>query len=98
MRRALLGHERGSGKHKRHGMNVQFLADSAGRLVWASPALPSAMHDLTATRTVGLIDALTSNNVMTFADKGYHSLSPFHREYLNQTRSTAPARPIWPSF
>ncbi len=29
------------------------------------------MHDLTAARTVGLIDALTSNNVMTFADKSY---------------------------
>lgn len=29
-----------SGKHKRHGMNVQVVADPAGRLVWASPALP----------------------------------------------------------
>ena len=26
-----------SGKHKRHGVNVQVLADPAGRLVWASP-------------------------------------------------------------
>ncbi|MFI6744347.1 transposase family protein, partial [Nonomuraea sp. NPDC050451] len=25
-----------SGKHKQHGMNVQLLADPAGRLVWAS--------------------------------------------------------------
>lgn len=30
-----------SGKHKRHGVNVQFIADAAGRLVWASPALPA---------------------------------------------------------
>ena len=29
-----------SGKHKRHGLNVQVLADPAGRLIWASPALP----------------------------------------------------------
>lgn len=35
-----------SGKHKRHGVNVQVLADPAGRLVWASPALPGARHDM----------------------------------------------------
>jgi len=42
------GHDRAfcSGKHKRHGVNVQVLADPAGRLVWASPALPGARHDL----------------------------------------------------
>ena len=28
-----------SGKHKRHGMNVQVLADPLGQLIWASPAL-----------------------------------------------------------
>ncbi|WP_347876999.1 transposase family protein [Micromonospora sp. KC606] len=57
------------GKHKRHGVTVQVVADPAGRLVWVSPALPGAVHDLTAERTVGLVDALTSGNVMTFADK-----------------------------
>ncbi|GAA3144155.1 hypothetical protein GCM10010466_39070 [Planomonospora alba] len=34
----------------RHGANVQFLADPASRLVWVSPALPGAVHDLTAAR------------------------------------------------
>lgn len=37
-----------SGKHKRHGQNVQGLTDPFGRLLWASPALPGATHDLTA--------------------------------------------------
>ncbi|WP_040924376.1 IS5/IS1182 family transposase, partial [Saccharomonospora iraqiensis] len=37
-----------SGKHKRHGVNVQVLADPAGRLIWASPALPGARHDMGA--------------------------------------------------
>jgi DDE superfamily endonuclease len=73
-----------SGKHKRHGVNVQVLADAAGRLVWASPALPGATHDLTAARDHGLIDALSSANVMTFADKGYQGAggsvrTPFKR-------------------
>ena len=40
-----------SGKHKRHGLNVQVLTDPAGRLIWASPALPGSVHDLTAART-----------------------------------------------
>jgi hypothetical protein len=82
-----------SGKHKCHGMNVQILADPAGRLVWASPALPGATHDLTAARTVGLIDALTSADVATFADKGYQGAggsirTPFkrhrHRPWLSR--------------
>ncbi|MER5333771.1 transposase family protein [Micromonospora sp. NPDC002717] len=73
-----------SGKHQRHGVNVQVIADAAGRLVWASPALPGAVHDLTAARTHGIIEALTSANVMTFADKGYQGArgsvrTPFKR-------------------
>lgn len=73
-----------SGKHKQHGMNVQLLADPVGRLVWASPALPGATHDVTAARMVGLIDALTSAGVKTFADKGYQGAggtirTPFKR-------------------
>lgn len=28
------------GKHRKHGMNVQVIADPLGRLLWASPALP----------------------------------------------------------
>ncbi|GIE70825.1 transposase family protein [Actinoplanes palleronii] len=60
-----------SGKHKRHGVNVQVIADAAGRLIWASAALPGRTHDLSAARQLGIIDALTSADVMTFADKGY---------------------------
>jgi hypothetical protein len=60
-----------SGKHRRHGMNIQVIADPAGRLIWASAALPGAAHDLTAARTHGIIDALTRANVLTFADKAY---------------------------
>ncbi|WP_157441547.1 transposase family protein, partial [Actinoplanes awajinensis] len=39
-----------SGKHKRHGVNVQVIADAAGRLIWASAALPGRTHDLSAAR------------------------------------------------
>ncbi|BCJ51835.1 IS5 family transposase [Actinoplanes sp. NBRC 14428] len=73
-----------SGKHRRHGMNVQVITDAAGRLVWASPALPGSTHDLTAARSHDIIDALTSTEVMTFADKAYQGAggavrAPFKR-------------------
>ncbi len=60
-----------SGKHKKHGMNVQVLTDPFGRLLWASPALPGAVHDIKAARTHGIIDALTAAGVRCWADKGY---------------------------
>jgi hypothetical protein len=60
-----------SGKHKRHGMNVQVPADPFGRLLWASPALPGAVHDVRAAREHGIIDALNQADVPCWADKGY---------------------------
>lgn len=60
-----------SDKHKKHGMNVQVLADPLGRLIWASPALPGAVHNIRAARTHGIIDALAGEDVPRWADKGY---------------------------
>ncbi|MEV5160794.1 transposase family protein, partial [Streptomyces sp. NPDC053728] len=58
-----------SGKKKHHGMNVQVLADPAGRLIWASDALPGAVHDLTAARTHGIPAALAAADIKCWADK-----------------------------
>jgi DDE superfamily endonuclease/Helix-turn-helix of DDE superfamily endonuclease len=60
-----------SGKHKKHGMNVQVLADPSGRLLWASPALPGAVHDVRAAREHGIINALAQAGITCWADKGY---------------------------
>lgn len=65
-----------SGKHRKHGMNVQVLADPFGELLWASPALPGAVHDITAARTHGIIAALTAADVPCWADKGYQGAGP----------------------
>ncbi|WP_330352024.1 transposase family protein [Streptomyces chartreusis] len=62
-----------SGKHKRHGMNVQVLTDPFGRLLWVSPALPGSTHDLTAARQHGIIEALTEAGLRCWADKAYQS-------------------------
>jgi len=60
-----------SGKQKRHGVNVQVLADPAGRLIWTSPALPGARHDMGAAREHGLLDALEHAGVRVIADSAY---------------------------
>ncbi len=65
-----------SGKHKTHGVNVQVIADPAGRLIWVSPALPGARHDLGAAREHGLIDALTAADLRVLADRGYQGAGP----------------------
>ncbi|NEW71102.1 transposase family protein [Streptomyces rhizosphaericus] len=60
-----------SGKHKKHGMNVQVLADPSGRLLRASPVLPGAVHDVRAAREHGIIATLAEAGVTCWADKGY---------------------------
>ena len=65
-----------SGKHKCHGVNVQVLADPAGRLIWASPALPGARHDMGAAREHGILDALDDAGVQVVADTGYQGAGP----------------------
>lgn len=39
-----------SGKHRRHGVNVQTICAPDGRLLWASAALPGKVNDITAAR------------------------------------------------
>ena len=34
-----------SGKHKKHGMNLQVIADPGGDVLWVSGALPGSVHD-----------------------------------------------------
>jgi len=78
-----------SGKHKRHGMNVQVLTDPFGRLLWASPALPGSTHDLTAARQHGIIEALADESIKCWADKAYQGAGgpvqvPFRGRRLKQ--------------
>ena len=34
-----------SGKHKKHGMNLQVIASPRGDILWVSGALPGSVHD-----------------------------------------------------
>ncbi|GAA3464255.1 transposase family protein [Saccharothrix longispora] len=82
-----------SGKHKRHGMNVQVLADPAGRLIWTSPALPGSAHDLTAARTHGIINALTAADIPCWADKAYRGAGgPIRVPYRGKWHNLSPGQ------
>ena len=60
-----------SGKHKRHGMNLQVIAGPCGDIVWVSGALPGAVHDMKAQWIWGVLAELEAAGLATLADKGY---------------------------
>ena len=61
-----------SGKHRKHGMNLQVIASPQGETLWVSGALPGAVHDLTAARIWGILRRLAAAGLIVLADKGYH--------------------------
>jgi hypothetical protein len=75
-----------SGKHKAHGVNVQVIADPAGRLIWASPALPGARHDAGAATEHGIPTALAQAGVTAYADSAYHGVGPTIRAPFRRSR------------
>jgi hypothetical protein len=60
-----------SGKHHRHGMNLQVIATPDGDILWMSGPLPGAVHDLTAARIWGIVRHLAASGLIVLADKGY---------------------------
>jgi hypothetical protein len=61
-----------SGKHRRHGMNLQVISALDGEILWVSGPLPDTVHDLTAVRIWGIICELAAAGLITLANKGYH--------------------------
>jgi hypothetical protein len=71
-----------SGKHRRHGMNLQVISSPQGEIWWVSGLLPGAVHDLTAARIWGIVRELQAAGLIVLADKGYigagdHVLTPY---------------------
>jgi hypothetical protein len=71
-----------SGKHHRHGMNLQVISSPAGTILRVSGPLPGSVHDLTAARTWGIVREFAAAGLITLADKahisaGEHVLTPY---------------------
>lgn len=62
-----------SGKHHRHGGNVQILTDPTGFPIWTSPVSPGSTHDLTAARehVLPALYPAAAHGLKTLTDKGY---------------------------
>jgi hypothetical protein len=60
-----------SGKHRKHGMNLQVIASPGGDILWVSGALPGAVHDKNAEWIWGVLAELEAAGLVTVADKGY---------------------------
>jgi hypothetical protein len=64
-----------SGKHKKHGMNLQVIASPGGEILWVSGALPGSVHDKRAEWIWGVLDELEKAGLVALADKGYQGSS-----------------------
>ena len=62
-----------SGKHKRHGGNIQVLTGPTGYPEWVSPVEPGSTHDITAARIHALpaLYPAAAAGLPTLTDKGY---------------------------
>jgi hypothetical protein len=60
-----------SGKHKKHGMNLQVIASPDGDILWVSGTLPGSVHDTKAQWIWGVLEELEAASLVTLADKGY---------------------------
>jgi hypothetical protein len=61
-----------SGKHKRHGGNIQVLCDPTGYPVWVGDVEPGSTHDITAARLHALpaLYPAAKAGLRTLTDKG----------------------------
>jgi DDE superfamily endonuclease/Helix-turn-helix of DDE superfamily endonuclease len=59
-----------SGKHRRHGMNVQVVTDVHGRVLWVSPGHPGSWHDKRCFDATWLSELATLAG-SAVADSGY---------------------------
>ena len=82
-----------SGKHKKHGMNLQVIASPAGDILWVSGALPGSVHDKNAEWIWGVLAELEAVGLVTLADKGYqgaaHAKIPYRGKNKPESRKEA---------
>ena len=65
-----------SGKHRKHGVNLQVIASPDGTILWVSGDLPGATHDTAAARIWNILAALRDAGLIALGDKGYHGFDP----------------------
>ena len=82
-----------SGKHKKHGMNLQVIASPDGDVLWVSGALPGSVHDKKAEWLWGVLAELEAAGLVTLADKGYQGLRSRRSRTRGRTSPSPRNRP-----
>jgi DDE superfamily endonuclease len=75
-----------SGKHKKHGMNLQVIASPDGDILWVSGALPGSVHDKKAEWVWGVLAELEAAGLVTLADKGYQGAAHAKLPYRGKNK------------
>jgi len=82
-----------SGKHHKHGMNLQVIASPGGDILWVSGALPGSVHDKKAEWIWGVLAELEAAGLVTLADKGYrgstHAKIPYQGKNKPESQKAA---------
>src|SRR5258708_2386607 len=82
-----------SGKHRKHGMNLQVIASPDGDIVWVSGALPGSVHDKKAEWIWGVLAELDAAGLIVLADNGYqgaaHAKVPYKGKNKPQSQKDA---------
>jgi hypothetical protein len=78
-----------SGKHRKHGMNLQVIASPHGDIVWVSGPLPGAVHDLTAARLWGIVRELAACGLVVLGDNGYLGGACIRTPYRGRNKPAA---------
>ncbi|MFD5514279.1 transposase family protein [Streptomyces sp. NPDC127051] len=65
-----------SGKHRRHGVNLQVITAPDGTLVWISPAHAGRVHDLTAARRHRITATCVRPGIPVLADRACQGADP----------------------
>jgi hypothetical protein len=82
-----------SGKHRKHGMNLQVIAGPDGGILWVSGVLPGSVHDKKAEWIWGVLAELEAAGLVTLADKGYqgsrHAKIPYRGKNKPESQKKA---------
>ena len=84
-----------SGKHRKHGMNLQVIASPDGDIVWVSGPLPGAVHDLSAARIWGIIAELAACGLIVLGDKGYLGEEHIRTPYRGRNKPASQKDANW---
>jgi hypothetical protein len=81
-----------SGKHRKHGMNLQVIAIPDGDIVWVAGALPGSVHDAKAAWIWQIVSELERGGLIVLADKGYQGTEGLLTPYKGRNKPESQKR------